>query len=229
MKLLLFDIDLTLINSGGTGRQAMSAAFERVFGKKNGLKNVNLAGRTDPQILKDALARKGLSWSLDREHQFKQVYFESLKIEIEKPNPRKQIQPGISEILNILSTRNDITLGLLTGNWRKGAMIKLGYFNLIHFFKIGAFADDSENREELPQFAVQRLKEKFGMSILPQSVFVIGDTPLDVACAKPFRAKSVAVATGFFSYEELEAENPDYIFQNLSDYEKFLKILNERR
>ena len=227
MKLLLFDVDLTLINSSGAGRRAMTLAFEKVFEKKNGLKNVNLAGRTDPQILKDALNRKGLEWQPESEERFKHAYFELLKNEIEKPNYRTQIMPGISKILSILSSYSDMILGLLTGNWRQGAMIKLGHFNLTHFFQLGAFADDSDIREELPQFAAQRLEETFGIPIPPKDVFIIGDTPLDVACSKPFGAKSIAVATGFFSYEELEAANPDYTFENLSDYEKLLRILNE--
>lgn len=227
MRLLLFDIDLTLINSGGAGRRAMSLAFEKIFAKKNGLKNVNLAGRTDPQILKDALAHKGLEWSAEKEEAFKQSYFACLKSEMKKPNPRKRIQPGILGILRILSGRRDITLGLLTGNWHQGAVIKLEYFNLYNFFKIGAFSDDSEFREKLPYIAVKRLQENYGISILPENVYIIGDTPLDVACAKPFGAKSVAVATGFFSYDELQASNPDYIFQNLNNYQKFLQVFDE--
>ncbi|MFQ5824435.1 MAG: HAD family hydrolase [bacterium] len=226
MKLLLFDIDLTLINSGGAGRRSMTLAFEKAFGKQNGFHGVNFAGRTDPLILKDALAYNGLQWEPLKEESFKKAYFGYLKTEIEKPYPRKQIQPGISEILNILSKRKNITLGLLTGNWYQGAMIKLGYFNLTHFFPIGAFADDSEIREELPQIAVHQFEQKTGASICTENVFVIGDTPLDVACAKPFGAKSIAVATGLFSSKELEEAHPDYLFSDLADYQNFLKIFN---
>jgi phosphoglycolate phosphatase-like HAD superfamily hydrolase len=227
VKLLLFDIDLTLINSGAAGRRAMTQAFEKVFRKQNGFVGVDFAGRTDPLILKDALAHNGLEWDPRREESFKKTYFGYLKTEIQKPNRRKRMQPGVSEILNILSGRKDITLGLLTGNWYEGAMTKLGYFDLTRFFPFGAFADDSEIRAELPPVAVQKCKDTTGVSIGSEDVFIIGDTPLDVACAKPFGAKSIAVATGLFSTKELEEAHPDYLFTDFSDYQKFLMIFNE--
>ncbi|MFQ6116035.1 MAG: HAD family hydrolase [bacterium] len=218
MKLLLFDIDLTLINSGGAGRRSMTLAFEKLFGKQNGFHGVDFAGRTDPLILKDALAYNGLEWDPIVEESFKKAYFGYLETEIEKPNRRKQIQPGISEILTILARRKDI------GNWYEGAMIKLDYFNLTRFFTIGAFADDSEIREELPRIAARQFEQKMGVLIRAENVFIIGDTPLDVACAKPFGAKSIAVATGLIPFEELEKTQPDYLFTDFSDYQNFLKI-----
>ncbi|MFQ5863839.1 MAG: HAD family hydrolase [bacterium] len=227
MKLLLFDIDLTLIDSGGAGRRSMNLAFEKIFGRQNGFHGVNFAGRTDPLILRDALAYNGLRWGRLNEEAFKKAYFAYLKAEMQKPNRRKQIQPGISAILTILSNRRNITLGLLTGNWHRGAMIKLDYFNLRRFFPTGAFADDSEIREELPPIAVRRFEVKTGVSIRAENVFIVGDTPLDVACAKPFGAKSIAVATGLFSFEELEKTQPDYLFTDFADYQNFLKIFSE--
>ncbi|MFQ5754332.1 MAG: HAD hydrolase-like protein, partial [bacterium] len=170
----------------------------------------------------------GLQWTPKKEDKFKKVYFEYLKSEIKKPNARKHIEPGISALLDLLGHQPDITLGLLTGNWRRGGRIKLEYFKLFHYFQIGAFADDSEMREKLPAIACRRFEQKLHKKIQPQQVFIIGDTPLDVACAKPFGAKSVAVATGFFSYAELNAAKPDYLFTDLSDSQEFLQIFNER-
>jgi len=227
MKLLLFDIDLTLIDSARSGRRAMTLAFEKLFGIKDGMDKVNFAGRTDRAIFRDALAYQGLEWQKEKEENFKGVYFEKLKIEIAKPNSEKHLEPGVLELLNELNQREDVFLGLLTGNWRQGAQIKLEHFNLYHFFELGAFADDSENRNELPRSAVQRFSEKMGLSISPENVFIVGDTPLDIACAKSFDAKSVAVATGFFSYEDLEAAQPDFLFTDFSVSEKFLRILVE--
>jgi len=227
LKLLLFDIDLTLIDSARSGRRAMTLAFEKLFGIKDGMDKVNFAGRTDRVIFRDALAYQGLEWQKEKEENFKSVYFEKLKIEIAKPNSAKHLEPGVLELLNELSQREDVFLGLLTGNWRQGAQIKLEHFNLYHFFELGAFADDSENRNELPQSAAQRFSEKTGLSISSENVFIIGDTPLDIACAKSFDAKSVAVATGFFSYEDLEAAQPDFLFTDFSVSENFLRILAE--
>ncbi len=225
LKLLLFDVDLTLIDSARSGRGAMTLAFEQLFGIKNGMEKVDFAGRTDRAIFRDALAYQNLKWQIEREENFKRLYFELLEIEIAKPNSEKHIEPGVLELLNALRTREDIVLGLLTGNWRQGAQIKLDHFNLYHFFEFGAFADDSEHRNELPRFAVQRFSEKTGLSISPESVYIIGDTPLDVACAKSFNATSVAVATGFTSFADLESSRPDFLFRDLSIHESFFKML----
>jgi len=227
MKLLLFDIDLTLIDSARSGRRAMTLAFEKLYGIKDGMDKVNFAGRTDRAIFRDALTYQGLEWQKEKEENFKSVYFEQLKTEIAKPNSGKHLEPGVLELLNELRRREDVFLGLLTGNWRQGAQIKLEHFNLNHFFELGAFADDSENRNELPQSAAQRFSEKTGLQISPKNVFIIGDTPLDIACAKSFDAKSIAVATGFFSYEDLEAAKPDFLFMDFSVREIFLRILAE--
>lgn len=225
MKLLLFDVDLTLVNSGGSGRRAMTQAFATLFNRSNGFDSVDFAGRTDPLILKDALAGNGLQWSPEKEENFKETYFNLLKTEIEKPHAGKKIEPGIPEVLQALSAKEDILLGLLTGNWKQGAQIKLAYFGILSHFKMGVFADDSENREALPHLAVQRCQEEFSTSFPPENVYVVGDTPLDVACARPLGAKSVAVATGFFSFDQLADSNPDYLFRDLSNYAEFLKII----
>lgn len=227
MKLLLFDIDLTLINTASAGKRSMSLAFEQLFGRRNGLAKVNFAGRTDRAIFRDALLHQGMEWEAEKEERFKQTYLERLKIEIAKPNPRKHIEPGIAELLDILNDRTDVTLALLTGNWQQGAKIKLEHFGLFHFFRFGAFADDSEFRDELPECAAKRYTESTGRDIHADNVFIIGDTPLDVACARPFGARSIAVATGFHSYEELKAAEPDYLFPDLSDAKQFLEILNK--
>ena len=227
MKLLLFDIDLTLIDSARSGRRAMTLAFEKLFGIKDGMEKVNFAGRTDRAIFRDALIHQGMEWQKEKEENFKGAYLEQLKIEIAKPNSDKHIEPGILELLNELSKSDDVVLGLLTGNWHEGAQMKLEHFQLYHFFEFGAFANDSENRNELPRSAAQRFSEKTGLPISPENVFIIGDTPLDIACAKSFAAKSVAVATGFFSYEELEAAQPDFLFTDFSVSENFSRILAE--
>ena len=227
MSLLLFDIDLTLINSGGAGRQSMALAFEKIFGMKNGLDQVNFAGRTDALIFKDGLEHQGLEWTHEAQERFKKYYLKNLETEIKKPNPRKHVEPGVLDLLMLLSEHPGFTLGLLTGNWRQGARIKLDHFDLLHFFELGAFGDDSEFRDKLPPVAAQRFEQKFSKKIEPNEVYVIGDTPLDVACARPFGAKSVAVATGFYSVAELKDADPDFVFTDLSDHDAFLRIFDE--
>ncbi len=228
MKLLLFDIDLTLINSAGAGRRAMTIAFEQLFRTKNGLDSVNFAGRTDRAIFKDALFLHDLEWQQIKEDDFKRLYFDILKSEIKKPDNGKHIEPGILDLLEYLNNREDMTLALLTGNWLQGARIKLEHFQLMHYFQFGAFADDSGIRNELPSVAAQRYFEKTSREILPEDIVVIGDTPLDVACAKAFNAKSIAVATGFFSFEELEKAQPNFLLPDLSDIKTFMSMVNPR-
>ncbi len=228
MKLLLFDVDLTLINSGGAGRRAMTRAFEELFHKKNGFARVHLAGRTDTLILKDALQRCDLPWNPTVEQNFRQLYFKYLKEEMQVPNPDKKLMPGIPELLKIIRARKDLELGLLTGNWREGAMIKLGYFDLVQYFSVGAFGDDSEHRNELPEIVVRRFTQKYRQSIKAEDVYIIGDTPLDIDCARSFGARSVAVATGLYSFEQLQKAQPDLIFNNLSDPQKFLSLITTK-
>ena len=203
----------------------MKQTFEKLLDFRNGMQNVSFLGRTDTGIFKEALSHHGFFWREETEIKFKENYFQKLKIEIEKSNSKKHVEPGVEELLNILSEEDDVTLGLLTGNWQRGAEIKLKHFDLFHFFKFGAFGDDSEFREELPQFAAERFTKLTGNAISPDNVFIIGDTPLDVACARPFGAKSIAVATGFSSMEQLEAAKPDFLLKDLSDSEKFLNMI----
>lgn len=228
-KLLLFDVDMTLIDSGGAGGRSMSEAFTRLFDRRDGFKNVHFAGRTDAQILKDALRLHGLDWDPEKERAFKELYFELLTAEIKKPNPKKQAKPGVRGLLDLLARREDVGLGLLTGNWRRGADIKLSHFDLYHYFQFGAFSDDSGDRGALPEIAVRRAREITGIQASPEHVYVIGDTPLDVACARPFGARSVAVATGFYSYEQLQDVGPDLVFHDLTDHERFLRMLEGNR
>lgn len=224
MKLLLFDIDMTLISTGGAGRDAMITAFAHLTGHSDGMHKVRFSGRTDPAILRDALEVSGMEWRLDLQDKFRVAYLEELVLEMKKPRTGMQIMPGILQALTALKKREDITLALLTGNWREGGRIKLEHFNLFHFFEFGAFSDYAWVRNELPAVAARLLQEQKDIVIEPQDVFVIGDTPHDVACTQPFGARSVAVATGNFSLAQLEEAKPDYLFEDLSGTEAFLKI-----
>jgi len=203
----------------------MVRAFREVYGIDDGFHSVEMAGRTDAQILQDALALRGLPWKEDRVHAFRQAYYHHLEREMRASTPTPRVLPGVRPLLEALQHRSSILCGLLTGNWREGATIKLAYFNLDRFFAVGAFADDSPQREQLVPIAVERVQQGRGLQLQRREVFVIGDTPLDIRCARPHQVRTIAVATGPFSFDELRRENPDYVFEDLGDYEKVLRLL----
>jgi phosphoglycolate phosphatase-like HAD superfamily hydrolase len=223
MKLILFDIDMTLIYTAGAGRRAMTAAMKDIFGA-DGFGDVSFAGRTDAAILKDGLTQLKIPWDIASENAFKQNYLNRLAVELRKPGKDKGVKPGIPDIVENLRERTDVVLALLTGNWKEGARLKLEHFGLWHFFEFGVYADDSADRNQLPGIAVSRLRTRRNIDVTARDVFVIGDTPLDIACTKPLGAVSIAVATGFFSETELRAAEPDFLFSDLSDSEAFLNI-----
>ncbi|MFC1850322.1 HAD family hydrolase [candidate division CSSED10-310 bacterium] len=224
VKLLLFDIDGTLISSGGAGTTSMTKAFHELFLIPDGFRSVSMAGNTDPLILQEALSKHGLKKSVEKIKQFQSLYFALLQKEIEKPCPGKRIMPGIVQILENLQNNSSVVCGLLTGNWRGGAMIKLSYFKLASYFSLGAFADDSPHRQNLVPFAMKRVKSMIGQDIVPENIYVIGDTPLDIACATPHAVKTIAVATGSYSLEQLLPHKPDLHFPDFSKYETFLDL-----
>ena len=223
-KLLLFDIDGTILNTGGAGKRAMIQAFEEVFGVPDGFHGIHMSGKTDHLILRQALEQAGLSPDQKKLDAFKNRYFELLAVEIEKPNAFKKLMPGILELIRHLHQEPDVELGLLTGNWRRGAELKLGHFGLWNYFSVGAFGDDSEDRNQLLPFALKRFAERYGEPLPIQNVYVIGDTPRDVQSARPYGARTVAIATGTYSLKALQAEKPDFLFQDLNDWALFLRI-----
>ena len=226
MKVLLFDIDGTLINTGGAGFRAMTRSFKYVFDVPDGLQGITLSGMTDRVILKNACSAKNITWTQDDEEAFKRKYLEFLDEEIQKPNPQKYVCPGIYDLLPQLAKMGNVHLGLLTGNFALGARIKLEAFDLYKYFSFGAYGDDNSDRNLLYNYAIQRLKEKESLQVEGNQVWIIGDTPRDIACARPHNAWSIAVATGVFSAEQLKAEQPHFLFDDLSDTSSFLQIFN---
>jgi phosphoglycolate phosphatase-like HAD superfamily hydrolase len=224
LKLLLFDIDGTLVHSGGAGKRAMERSFEKVYGLPNGLEAISLMGRTDPSILKQALERRNLAWKENGVERFREYYFFFLDEELEVPNPNKRLCNGIRPLLEALDERSDLELGLLTGNWRYGAFLKLRSFGVEEYFPFGAYADDSEDRNKLVPVAMERFKQKHGAEISAADVYVIGDTPFDIRCAKPYGCRTVAVATGIHTLEQLAEDKPDYLFQDFSVIDDVVKI-----
>ncbi len=225
LKVLLFDIDGTLVLSGGAGLRAMTRAFENLYGVANAFVGVHLAGRTDSSILQDALAKFGLPFSAEIEKEYKQSYFNLLAEEMPLPVDGKRIMPGVVPLLEALSMRPDVHLGLLTGNWQTSGLLKLADFGLDRYFRFGAFADDSGVRDELIPYALERFLALKGHKPRPEEVYVIGDTPFDILCARPHGARAVAVAAASHSTAELATWKPDFLFDDLQDTAAALSVL----
>lgn len=223
--LILFDIDGTLINTGGAGLRSIARVLKESFGIENSLKNFPLAGRTDFYIIKSLMEHFNLGKK--KYKQIKSRYLNLLKEEIEKESQNKRIMPGIKEILKYIKNDPAIYSGLLTGNFKRGARIKLGHFNLNHYFLIGAYGDKVQDRKELLPLALKELKNQLGWIPDLNKVFIIGDTPLDIDCARANNVKAIAVATGPYTYEDLKTYKPDFIFYDFSEYDKLIKILKE--
>jgi len=217
-KLVLFDIDGTLVLTGGAGIRALDRAGEAVLGVRNVIDGIPVAGRTDWIILHDAVKRQGRRLDDDLLGQLREAYLTALREEILLPGRGvKAVMPGVEPLLEHLSARDDVFLGLLTGNFQESARIKLEHFDLWRYFKCGAFGDDAADRNALVPFALERART-CGLDEVPyEDVFVIGDTPHDVACAKAVGAVPIAVATGSYTVEQLRETGSPIVLQDLSD------------
>lgn len=215
MKLILFDIDGTLMDSGGAGTKSMDLAFEELFSVREAFRGINMAGKTDIQIMKEGLRKHGIDSANGNVGLFTARYVEHLRREIE--NPRKHLKPGIRQTLDRLSGMDDVALGLLTGNIEEGARVKLGSFDLNRYFPFGAFGNDDEDRNRLLPVAVERFRDLHKQDVEYRDCVVIGDTPRDVECAKIYGAYAVAVATGPYRYDSLAASGADMVLRNISE------------
>jgi phosphoglycolate phosphatase len=215
MKLILFDIDGTLMDSGGAGTKSMNLAFEEFFSVRDGFKGITMAGKTDIQIMKEGLGNFGLKEEDGSIGLLTGSYIRHLRREIE--TPRKHLKPRIRESVELLSGMDDIFLGLLTGNIEEGARIKLGAFGLNGYFPFGAFGNDDEDRNKLLPVAVERFRDLHKQDVEYRDCIVIGDTPRDVECAKIYGAYAVAVATGPYRYDSLVASGADLVLRDMSE------------
>ncbi|MDA8156232.1 MAG: HAD family hydrolase [Actinomycetota bacterium] len=222
MKLVLFDIDGTLMDSGGAGRRALEYSFEELFGIPDAFRAISMSGKTDPQIFDEALAKFGISMD-GNGPVFMKTYIRYLEREIEKPG--KVLMPGVSQALSALKGMGQVSLGLLTGNYEQGARIKLGALGIWNYFGFGAFGSDDADRDKLLPYALKRFQALKGLNSSFSDCVVVGDTPRDVSCAKPYGAAAVAVATGKYSVDELSATGADYVLPDLSDLKKLLNCL----
>ena len=224
--LILFDIDGTLVLTGGAGGRAMSLAFEAVFAIANAFQGIPMAGRTDAWILNDAAIAHGVPPDSRLIERFREAYLHHLANELDKPGvARKGLMPGVRELLDALSARDDVYLALLTGNYEAGARLKLEYFDLWRYFPCGAFGDDAPHRNVLVPKALTMVEASGGPAFAAADAIVIGDTPLDVGCAAHAGARSLAVATGSHSVDELRAAGADLVLNDLSDTKEVIRMI----
>jgi phosphoglycolate phosphatase-like HAD superfamily hydrolase len=226
MRLLLFDIDGTLVNAGGVGRVAVTNAMLKVYGTTGAIDAYDFRGRTDPRIVLDLLGEAG--WTEADVRARLDAYFDAYLRELDAlvgDGTRVRTLPGVTDVVRELSGREDAVVGLLTGNIEPGARLKLRSTGLWPYFRIGAFGSDDVDRRRLPAVARRRALESLGHDIPFERVTIIGDTPLDVDCARASGACAVAVATGRHTGEELSACSPDALFTDLSDVQQVVGAL----
>lgn len=216
-RLLLFDIDGTLIESGGAGVQALKDALQDRFGIADDLRGIEIAGKTDTGIIHQIMRKQKLDLSDENVTAFLDLYADFLGREL----PRRQgtLLPGVAELLPRLQARPQNVLALLTGNIARGAQLKLAHYGVWDFFEFGAFADDHPDRNQLGPFARRRAQEKHAVDFGPAQIDVIGDTPHDIACGRAFGARTIAVATGEFSRAQLAEHQPDELVDDFSEVE----------
>jgi phosphoglycolate phosphatase-like HAD superfamily hydrolase len=224
-KLILWDIDGTLIISHGAGIRAMERALTKCFGLKGDLSKIDWAGRTDTWIGAEVLRKNGVPETPQNSHAFLETYLELLPGELES-GPQGQVLPGVLALLETLHRRPDIAQGLLTGNLQRGAQLKLTHYKVWHFFEFGAFADDSPRRNELGPHALRRARERHAVEFAPERTFIIGDTPHDIECGKVIGARTIGVATGRYSVADLAGHEPTAVFRNFSDTAAFLSVID---
>ncbi len=225
-RLVLFDIDGTLLTTGGVSGAALVRALEEVFGRPVPADGYPFMGKTDPRIVRELATlagvperevEAGLATALERYLDLLDAWLEPRHVEI---------KPGVEALLDALEARPGVMVGLLTGNMERGARIKLERAGLGHRFALGAFGSDREDRDELVPVALRRAAAIAGQRLPPARVTVVGDAPPDVACARAAGARSVAVATGWTPAEELARLAPDVLLPSLADTETAVAALD---
>jgi len=221
MKIVLFDIDGTLLHSGGAGKAAMEFALRQTYAIENILETVSYSGRTDQAISHDLLTVHGVEPTDQNRKRLCRAYLNAL--------PEKLLAyttllcPGIPELLACMRDHPDVALGLLTGNAVEGARLKLAHVGLWDYFSFGGYGDVHFERDEVARDALRNAITAIPVAGESHEVYVIGDTPLDVRCARAIGAKAIAVATGWHELAELEACRPDLCYRDLSDTAQFLR------
>ena len=227
-RLVLFDIDGTLLLTAGAGRRAITEALSDEVQDPAAFAGIRFDGKTDPQIVAEMLAMAGQDEARESERvrRLCERYVGLLARELERPTARTTLMPGVEPLLERLERAPGVLLGLLTGNLAEGAALKLRSGGIDPGrFRLGAFGSDAAHRPDLPAIAARRAERWFGRVPRGPEVVIIGDTPADIQCGTGISARAVAVATGGYSVPELAACGPHAVFENLSDTEVVLEAI----
>jgi len=221
-KYLLFDIDGTLINTGGAGLKAMKSTVKSILGNEELLKNYSFAGKTDSQIMNDMVRRSGLDDNPETLSKLlKQTYIKKLKTNL-KNSDNFRTYPHVNELLDNYKKKEDYELALLTGNFETGAKLKLEHAGLWKYFKWGVFGNLSEDRVHLAKDALETITEK-EKKVNTKNIFIVGDTTNDIRCGKAINATTIAFTSGFEPEEKLRTCSPDFM---VSDFSQLYDIFN---
>ena len=228
MRLVLFDVDGTILTASGAGRRALDRALREVYGTAGPIDAYDFRGGTDPQIVRDLLALAGFEREAIRAREAA-LYrrYEALLEEEVGDGGAVSVYPGIRELIEALVGRTDAVVGLLTGNIEAGARIKLRPTGLLPHFRLGAYGSDDGDRTRLPRVAAGRAEALVGRPFEGRDMVIIGDTPRDIGCARAFGACAIAVATGWHTVDDLTAHRPDHVFADFSDRRRALAAILE--
>jgi phosphoglycolate phosphatase-like HAD superfamily hydrolase len=214
MHVCLFDIDGTLLRTAGAGMAALASALLDEFGVAD-VSEVQTSGRTDRGIVRDVFERHEIPHSQENWLRWRAAYLQRLMAALAtRPG---EVLPGVVDLLARLAARKDVAIGLLTGNLREGARIKLAHYGLDHFFSFGAYGDEHFDRDDIAREALALVRQRFEGRVGCHDVWVIGDTPLDVQCARAIGARCVGVTTGLYRRDELVAAAPDLLLDSLTE------------
>jgi len=227
-RLILFDVDGTLIRTGGRAGRALAGAIQDVFGVVAPIEGYRLSGKTDPQIVLELMAMCG--WTRERVAPRLDALLDRYlaRLDLALPAEHVEVLPGVRELLDTLARRDDVRLGLLTGNVEKGAALKLERAGLAGFFAVGAYGSDEEDRDRLVPVGRARAAARWGDAFEGRRTVVVGDAEADIRCARAGHARAVAVATGGTSLEALRELAPDALLVSLADPAALPALLDGR-
>lgn len=225
LRLILFDIDGTLISTNGIARQAFGEAIDEALGRESIAGTYDFAGKTDQQIYTDIL--RGSKAGDEDIERLKDAVFAAFfrRLEERLTVDNVTVLPGVRELLAALESEQAATLALLTGNMLQGARIKLTPPQLLPYFTFGAFGNDAFHRHELPQIAVERAYDRTGATFKAKDIVIIGDTPHDIDCGRHLNVRSIGVATGRYTHDQLAAHKPDFLFEDLTDIDRLFTAI----
>lgn len=227
-RLILFDIDGTILSTNGAALRAFHRALLEVYGTAGPIATHPFDGKTDPQIARELLSAAGLDVGTIEGgfDQLWRAYLRELAVEFAHPDHVTTLLPGVREVLDALEAEHlTSVVGLLTGNLERGAVLKLGSVKLADRFAMGAYGSDHERRDQLPAIAVERARALTGRLFEGEEIVIIGDTPYDITCGQALGVRAVGVATGRYAAEELVAAGADVVLTDLSDTDAALDAL----